>query len=160
MRLSRRTCLRWGSALAALPLITHAQGSKTLALALPHKSEDEIDSLKRDALAGSVEAAGILQGDYGILENYSEAVFWGMVAIENAQAMSHTNPDIYAHARYAHATWLAANPDPLFRVRAKYWLGQVVKEGKAWSKEANRLLKRLSNEPEGKPHPSEKWPRW
>ncbi len=36
----------------ALPLITHARGSKALVLALPHKSDDEVDKLKRDALAG------------------------------------------------------------------------------------------------------------
>jgi hypothetical protein len=144
----------------ALPLMTHSRGSKALVLALPHKSDDEVNKLKRDALAGSVEAAGTLQGNYGIFENYVEAIFWGMVAIENAQALASTNPDGYAHARYAHATWLAANPSHLFRARAKFWLEQVAKEGKASSKEARLLLKRLTTEPEGEPHPSEKWPKW
>jgi hypothetical protein len=140
--------------------MTHSRGSKALVLALPHKSDDEVIKLKRDALAGSVEAAGTLQGDYGIFENYVEAIFWGMVSVENAQVLSHTNPDGYALARYAHAKWLAMNPNPLFRSRARFWLEQVAKEGKAWSKEANFLLKRLATEPEGKPHPSEKWPKW
>lgn len=120
-------------------------------VALPHKnSPEDIARLKEKALEGSKEAAAELEGSYGFYNQPSEAILWGMIAVENGDK----------GARYNLAFVLANSPDPLQQRRARYWLKKMIDEKNEQSELAKNLLKQLENgKIDGSPFP-ERYPKW
>ena len=121
-------------------------------VALPHRHPaEEIARLKEQALDGSWEAAAELESTYGFYFQPSEAIFWGMIAVENGKEGS---------ARYNLAFTLAGSPDPLHQRRARFWLKQMIAEKSEHSDLAKNLLQRLDRgKLDGSPFP-ERYPKW
>lgn len=85
-------------------------------------SEKQISVLKPEAMNGSVEAAHRLATYYAMIKlDDQSAVYWEQIRVEDGDR----------NARYDLGARLAAEPDPLSHIRARFWLTQVEKDGPA-----------------------------
>lgn len=148
--------------LGGTPVEKKPEAKKEWHLAAPQKSPEEIVRLKVEALDGSIEAAATLHSLYSFYFQYQEAIFWGSIAIENAQQKvdgRNSNEDrqtIYFNL----AQLLTHSPDPLLQRRARFWLKQLVAErGSYWLRAEQALHQLDSRKIDTYPFP-ERWPKW
>lgn len=83
-------------------------------------SESDIPKFQRDALEGSSDAAHRLATYYGMIKfDFKQQIYWTEIRFEDGDR----------DARYDLGAYLADDDNPLSRVRARYWLKQVQKDG-------------------------------
>ncbi|HZS56669.1 MAG TPA: hypothetical protein VFA65_19845, partial [Bryobacteraceae bacterium] len=79
-----------------------------------------LPELERQAMAGSREAAHRLATYYAMIKlDNPKATFWTEIRVENGDK----------NARYDLGARLAVEDDQLSKIRARYWLNQVISDG-------------------------------
>lgn len=91
-----------------------AQQPRAAVTSFPENEE----SLKVAALEGSTSSAADLAGTYGMHAMYGDAIFWGMIAVENGGERARG-------ASYNLGFELLLSSDALQRRRGLYWLRQL-----------------------------------
>lgn len=97
----------------------------------------EVAQLRNDAIDGSVEAALTLVKQSNSRKSESDAVFWGMVAVEN-------NLERCQEACLSLARTLANSSNARDQLRSRFWLKRLIAEHGQYSNEANNILKKLN----------------
>jgi|SRR5579885_483371 len=83
-------------------------------------SPASLPELERQAMAGSSEAAHRLATYYAMIKlDNQKATFWTEIRVENGDQ----------NARYDLGARLAVEDDQLSKIRARYWLNQVISDG-------------------------------
>jgi hypothetical protein len=129
MRNSYRTKLSRASLIAAVVVqvccsSALAQPSAKEGVIFPEQravlSTDEIARFKEQAMAGSAEAAHRLATHFALIRlDFRSEIYWQQVRVENGDR----------DARYDLGFALANDSDPLNRIRGRYWLEQVIRDG-------------------------------